>query len=165
MVINVMFCYLFQRFAPFPAAPIVCVVAGRCQCEEGWEGTTCDSRRVIQSVKSMESAETDSVSVSPVGRESTALLVCQNNPNCFILLYDIITQCYIYYYTIQKFEVSMIVYVILKGTNNKDMYNATKDLNKFCIYDNKKCFLSTKLKIIMYEGSCDTENSALPSQE
>ncbi len=133
MVINVMFCYLFQRFAPFPAAPIVCVLLGVVNVRRGGRGPPVTSRRVIQSVKSMESAETDSVSVSPVGRESTALLVCQNNPNCFILLYDIITQCYIYYYTIQKFEVSMIVYVILKGTNNKDMYNATKDLNKFCI--------------------------------
>ncbi len=48
-----------------------------------------------------------------------------------IVLY--ITQCYIYYYAIQKFEVSMIFYVIFKGTNNTDMYNDTKDLNKFCI--------------------------------
>ncbi len=109
MVINVMFCYLFQRFAPFPAAPIACVLLGIVNVRRGGRGPPVTSRRVIQSVKSMESAETDSVSVSPVGRESTALLVCQNDTNCFILLYDIITQRYIYYYTIQKFEVSMIV--------------------------------------------------------
>jgi len=95
MVINVMFCYLFQRFAPFPAAPIVCVLLGVVNVRRGGRGPPVTSRRVIQSVKSMESAETDSVSVSPVGRESTALLVCQNDTNCiihytmlYILLYN-----------------------------------------------------------------------------
>ncbi len=93
--LSVTFCHLFQRFAPFPAAPIVCVLLGVANVRRGGRGPPVTNRRAIQSVKSMESAETDSVSVSPVGRESAALLVCQNDTNCIILLCDIITQYYI----------------------------------------------------------------------
>lgn len=66
----------FQRFALFPAAPIVYALLDVANVRRGGKGPLVTNRHVIQSVKSMESAGMDSVSVNLVGRESTALLVC-----------------------------------------------------------------------------------------
>jgi len=75
-VFSLLLCDSFQRFAPFPAAPIVCVLLDVANVRRGGKGPLVTNRHAIQPVKSMESAGTDSVSVSLVGRESTALLVC-----------------------------------------------------------------------------------------
>lgn len=73
---SLLLCDLFQRFALFPAAPIVYVLLDAANVKRGGKGPLVTNRHAIQFVKSMESAGMDSVSVSLGGRESIALLVC-----------------------------------------------------------------------------------------
>lgn len=56
-----------------PTAP---ALLGGATAKMGGRGPPVTDRHVIQSAKSMESAGMGSVSVSRVGRENTALLVC-----------------------------------------------------------------------------------------
>lgn len=56
--------------------PTACALLGGASARMGGRGPPVTDRRAIQSAKSTESAGRGSASVSRVGRENTALLVC-----------------------------------------------------------------------------------------